>query len=93
MSAKFCRDAYNHTKIIILHGVPRKSGRGFPESIMQEELHNIKEQEKVRGTVISADLVGNSKCAHILFLCMFTIINLFISFQWNKSISNGQRRK
>ena len=62
MSDKFCRDAYNHTKIILLHGVTRKSGRGLPASIIQEELHNRKEQEKVQGTVISAELVGNSKC-------------------------------
>ena len=36
MSAKFCRDSYNHTKKIKLHGVTRKSGRGLPASIMQE---------------------------------------------------------
>ena len=54
ISAKFCRYAYNHTKKIKLHGVTRKSGRGLPAYIMQEELHNIKEQGKVRGTVIAA---------------------------------------
>ena len=71
MSAKFCRDAYNHTKIILLHGVTHKSGRGFPASIMQEELHNIKEQEKVRGTFISAELVGNSKCPSLTSVSVY----------------------
>ena len=71
MSAKFCRDAYNHTKIIILHVVTRKSGRGLPASIMQEELHNRKEQEKVQGTVISAELVGNSKCPSLISVYVY----------------------
>ena len=44
-----------------LHGVTRKSWRALPASIMQEELHNRKEQEKVRGTVIAAKIVGDSK--------------------------------
>ena len=71
MSAKFFRDAYNHTKITILHGVTRKSGRGLPASIMQEELHNRKEQEKVQGTVLSADLVGNSNCPSLTFVYVY----------------------
>ena len=71
MSSKFCRDAYNHTKKIKLHGVTRKSGRGLPAYIMQEELHNIKEQEKVRGTVTADELVGNSKCPSLISVSVY----------------------
>ena len=49
-----------------LHGVNRKSGRGLPASIMQEELHNRKEQEKVRVTIIAAELVGDSNCSSLI---------------------------
>ena len=92
MSAKFCRDAYNHTKKIKLHGVTRNSGRGLPASIMQEELHNRKEQEKVRGTVIAAELVGDSKRPSLIAVSVYDTkpVN-FLSMSVEKS--NGQRRK
>ena len=54
-----------------LHGVTRKSGRVLPASIMQEELHNRKEQEKVRGTIIVADLVGDSKCPSLIAVSIY----------------------
>ena len=54
-----------------LHGVTRKSGRGLPASIMQEELHDRKEQEKVRGTVIVAELVGDSKCPSLISVSVY----------------------
>ena len=56
-----------------LHGLTRKSGRGLPASIMQEELHNRKEQQKVQGTVLSADLVGNSKCPSLIAMSVYNI--------------------
>ena len=71
MYAKFFRDAYNHTNKIKLHGVTRKSGIGLPASIMQEELHNRKKQEKLRGTFISAELVGDSKCPSLIAVCVY----------------------
>ena len=73
MSDKFCRDAYNHTKRIKLHGVTRKSGIGLPASIMQEELHNRKEKEKVQGTVIEAELVGDSKRLSLIAVPVYDI--------------------
>ena len=71
MSAKFCRDTYNHPKKVKLHGVTRKSGRGLPSSIMQQEVQNKTEQEKVRGTVLAAKLVGDSKCPSLVAVSVY----------------------
>ena len=38
---------------------------------MQEELNNRKEQEKVRGTVITAELVGDSKCPSLISVSVY----------------------
>ena len=38
---------------------------------MQEELNNRKEQEKVRGTVITAELVGDSKCPSLIAVSVY----------------------
>ena len=54
-----------------LYGVTRKSGRGLPVSIIQEELHNRKEQEKVRDTVIAAELFGDSKCPSLIAVSVY----------------------
>ena len=54
-----------------MHGVTRKSGRGLPASIVQEELHNRKEQEKVRGTVITDELVGDNKCPSLIAVSIY----------------------
>ena len=71
MSAKFCRDAYNHTYKIKLHGVTRKGGRGLPMSVIQYELQNRKEQEKVRGTVHACELVGDTNCPSLLAVSVY----------------------
>ena len=71
MSAKFCRDAYNHPKKVRLHGVTRKSGRGLPSSVLQQEVQNKAEQDKVRGTVLAAELVGDSKCPSLVAVSVY----------------------
>ena len=38
---------------------------------MQAELHNRKEQEKVRDTVIAAELVGDSKCPSLIAVSVY----------------------
>ena len=68
MSAKFCRDAYNHDSKIKLHGVTRKGGWGLPTTILQEEVQNKVEQEKVCGTVLAAELVGDVTCPSLLVI-------------------------
>ena len=71
MSAKFCRYTYNHPKKIKLHGVTSKSGRGLPSTIIQKELQNKAYQEKVRGTVLAAELVDDSKCPSLIAVYIY----------------------
>ena len=71
MSAKFCRDAFMHPQKVKLHGVARRGGRGLPPSVIQEELPNKKEQEKVRGTVRAAELVGDQDCPALLAVSVY----------------------
>ena len=69
MPAKFCRDTFNHSKKIKLHGVTRKSGQGLPDCVLKEEVRNNAQQEKVRGTVCAAELVGDSDCPSLIIDC------------------------
>ena len=71
MSAKFARDAYMHENKIKLHGVTRKSGRGLPSFVLQEEVQNRTEQEKVRGTVCAAELRGDPHCPSLLAVSVY----------------------
>ena len=59
ISAKFYRDAYNHPKVVKLHSITQKEGRGIPSFVLKEERRNCREHEKVRGTVVVAELTGN----------------------------------
>ena len=71
MSAKFCRYAFTRPKKINLHGGTRKSGRGLPSTIMQQELQNKAEQEKVRGTILADELVGGSNCPSLIAVSVY----------------------
>ena len=71
MYAKFCKDTFNHDKNINLHGVTRKSGRGITESVLQEEVSNRKYQEKVRGTVRAAELIGDKYCPSLIAVSVY----------------------
>ena len=71
VSAKFCKDTFNHNKKINLHGVTRKSGRGIPEYVLQEEVSNKKYQEKVRGTVRAAELIGDKYCPSLIAVSVY----------------------
>ena len=65
-SAGFCRAAYNHPRKVLCHGVARKSGRGIPPSVLQEEVKNITQQRDVRGTVKAAVLEGDLGCPNLV---------------------------
>ena len=55
-SASFGRAAYHHDKKVLCHGVTRKSERGIPNSVLQEEIQNLNAHRAVRGTVKAAVL-------------------------------------
>jgi hypothetical protein len=58
-SARFFREAYAGENKVLCHAVARKSGRGLLKSVIQEEVKNKKQQEKVRGTTKAAVLTGD----------------------------------
>ena len=65
-SAAFCRAAYNHPRKVLCHGVTRKSGRGIPSCVFQEEIQNKNEQRLVRGTAKAAVLEGDPNCPNLI---------------------------
>ena len=71
MSAKFCKDVYNHPMKVKLHGVTRKGKRGLPLCVIQDEVQSKVEQEKVRGTVLAAELVGDPTCPSLLAVSVY----------------------
>jgi hypothetical protein len=50
ISARFVQEAFFSKSAVMVHGVASKSGRGLPRYVIQEEIKNAKEAEKVRGT-------------------------------------------
>ena len=71
MSDKFFKDTFNYNKKINLHGVTRKSVSGIPESIVQDEVSNKKDQEKVRGTVCASELIGEKYCPLLIAVSVY----------------------
>ena len=71
MFEKFCRDAYTHPKKIKLHGVTRKYERGLPSTIMKQEMKNKAKHENFIGTVLAAELVGDSKCPSLIAVSVY----------------------
>jgi Transposase IS4 len=71
LSAKFCKGCFKHDNKVLLAGVTRKSGRGFPLSVLQEEVKNKNELLKVRGTVKAAVLDGDIECPNLLAVSVY----------------------
>jgi hypothetical protein len=59
-SVKLCQAAYCLQKPVLIHGVLRKSGRGCPPCVFQEEKTG-KAAEAAKGTVKAAVLKGDSR--------------------------------
>ena len=59
LSARFAKGAYLHDKKVKISGPTRKSGRGLPAFVLQEEKTNKKEICAVRGTVKASVLEGD----------------------------------
>lgn len=66
LSAKFARASFTHERKVLIAGVTRKSGRGVPLSVLQEELVRKKEQEAVRGTVKVSVLKNDPGCPDLI---------------------------
>jgi Transposase IS4 len=69
--AKFLAAAYQHEKSVLVSGVCRKGGRGFPKLVLQEEVKNRNEQLKVRGTVKAAVLKGDDDCVNLVAVSVY----------------------
>ena len=70
-STKFAREAYVGKNSVMVHGVTRKSGRGLPSCVLQEELKNQKEAEKVRGLTKAAVLEGDAECPNLVAFSVY----------------------
>jgi len=66
LSTKLCRVAYTHHMQVLIAGVTRKSGRGLPRSIKQEEAKNREAELAIRGTVKVAVLKGDAACPNVV---------------------------
>ena len=66
LSAKFARAASKHTNKVRISGPTRKSGRGLPKCVVQEEVKNVNDIRLVRGTVKAAVLQGDPEVPDLL---------------------------
>ena len=71
LSAKFAKACFNHPMKVLIAGVTRKSGRGLPMHVLQEEVKNKKAQMEVRGTVKAAVLYGDKDCAGLVAMSVY----------------------
>jgi hypothetical protein len=70
-STKFCREAFSGKNAVMVHGVTRKSGRGLPSCVLQEEIKNAKDAEKVRGRTKAAVLEGDEVCPNLVAFSVY----------------------
>ena len=55
----------------MVHGVAKKSGRGLPKCIIQDEVTNKNLQAEVRGTTKAAVLEGDNECPNIVAFSVY----------------------
>jgi hypothetical protein len=71
ISAKFLAAAYKHERKVLVAGVCRKGGRGFPETVLQAEVTSKADQIRVRGTVKAAVLEGDESCPNLVAVSVY----------------------
>jgi hypothetical protein len=71
ISAKFIAEAFRHERKVMVAGVCRKGGRGFPQAVLQEEVKSRSEQLRVRGTVKAAVLKGDATCPNLVAVSVY----------------------
>jgi Transposase IS4 len=70
-SVKFAHGMRTHEKELLVAGVIRKSGKGFPECCIQQEAKNKTELHAVRGTTLAAVLKGDDNCPDIVAVSVY----------------------
>ena len=66
MSAKLAKISFTHKNKVMVSGVTRKSGRGIPFCVLQEEKKLKRDIIKVCGTVKAAVLKGDDTCPDLV---------------------------
>jgi len=67
----FFLEAYASKNKVLCHGVARRSGRGLPKSVIQDEVKNKVQQEKVRGTTKAAVLTGDPEAPDLVAFSVY----------------------
>jgi hypothetical protein len=91
MSAKLAYGANTGKSEVEIHGVVRKTHRGFHTCIHQEYKKNPNEAALVCGTVKSAVIEGDSKCPHVCVLSFYD--SKYILFDEHNLYSNEMGRE
>lgn len=71
LSLKFCRTSFTGKNQVMIHGVTRKSNRGLPACVVQEEEKNKKKAEKVRGMTKAAVLESDPDCPNVVAFSVY----------------------
>jgi hypothetical protein len=71
ISAKVLASALKHERKVLVAGVCRKGGRGFPEAVLQEEVKARADQIRQRGTVKAAVLEGDDTCPNLVAVSVY----------------------
>ena len=66
LSARFAKAAWTHSNKVRISRPTRKSGRGLPKCVIQEEVKNAEALHAVRGTVKAVVLEGDDKVPGLL---------------------------
>jgi hypothetical protein len=83
ISTKFVRQAFVGKNSVMVHGVARKSGRGLPKVVVQEEIKNAKEQKRLEEQPRQLYL-KEIQTAHSWWLSLCMIPSQCIFFPWQQ---------
>ena len=72
---------------MLIYGVARKSGWGVPTLVLQEEVTDQNELEKVCGTVKDAVLKGNLECPNLCAISVYDTKQVHFITMCNEKLS------
>ena len=81
LSAKFARASFTHKNKVRISGPTRKSGRGLPQCVLQEEKMSPSEIRQVRGTVKAPVLEGDSEMPDLVAVSYWLLFPTIIGNQ------------